>query len=298
MKIVYRCWIAACLASWAMGCGSSEPVAEVTGETPASMARERADHATREAELRSRYLDLLKATLTDLVYENHPKARAKLRGDLSSWKDALRGEPLEYPSRAHTMVGVARLDNIRALVEDILANGVPGDLIEAGAWRGGATIYMRALLEAHGDEERRVWVADSFEGLPPPDVESYPADAQYDLSGIDELAVSQQEVERNFRRYGLLDDRVRFLKGWFKDTLPDAPIEQLALLRVDGDLYESTMDALRALYPKLSSGGYVIIDDYGSLPPCKKAVADYRAEHGITGPIHRIDWTGVYWQKP
>ncbi len=298
MKIVYRCWIAACLAGWGMGCGSSEPVAEVTGETPASIARERADHATREAELRSRYLDLLKATLTDLVYENHPKARAKLRGDLSSWKDALRGEPLEYPSRAHTMVGVARLDNIRALVEDILANEVPGDLIEAGAWRGGATIYMRALLEAHGDEERRVWVADSFEGLPPPDVESYPADAQYDLSGIDELAVSQQEVERNFRRYGLLDDRVRFLKGWFKDTLPDAPIEQLALLRVDGDLYESTMDALRALYPKLSSGGYVIIDDYGSLPPCKEAVADYRAEHGITGPIHRIDWTGVYWQKP
>lgn len=294
MKRVHPGGVVAWLAVWAAACGSAEPV-----PAPAPEATAPAAETSAEVDrLRDRYLDLLKYTLTDLVYENHPKVRAKLRADLSSWQDALRGKPLEYPSRAHTMVGLARLDNIRTLVEDILANDVPGDLIEAGAWRGGSTIYMRAVLEAYGDPERRVWVADSFEGLPPPDPENYPADAQYDLSGIDELAVSQEEVERNFRRYGLLDDRVRFLKGWFKDTLPDAPIEQLSLLRIDGDLYESTMDALRALYPRVSSGGYVIIDDYGSLPPCKEAVADYRAEHGITAPIREIDWTGVYWQKP
>jgi hypothetical protein len=289
----------ALLVAIAAGCGPVEPPrdsrASAASAQPAPPAEPVA--ADREAELRSLYLDLMRETLTDLVYENHPKTRAKLRADVSAWRAALRGEPYEFPTRAHTMIGTARLDNIRTLVEDVLSRGVPGDLLEAGAWRGGATIYMRAVLEAHGDTERRVWVADSFEGLPPPDAESYPADAGYDLSGIDELAVSQQEVERNFRRYGLLDDRVRFLKGWFKDTLGDAPIQELSVLRIDADLYESTMDVLRPLYPKLSSGGYVIIDDYGSLPPCKKAVADYRAEHGITAPIEVIDWTGVYWRK-
>ena len=101
----------------------------------------------------------------------------------------------------------------------------------------------------------------------------------------------------NFERYGLLDDRVHFLEGWFKDTLPNAPIEQLAILRVDGDMYESTMDALRPLYPKLSVGGYLIIDDYGAIPACKAAVEDYRSEHGITEPIVEIDWTGAYCKR-
>ncbi len=246
---------------------------------------------------KQRYLDLVKAALTDLLYENDPRIRARLAGDLSFWQAVLRGEKFDYPARAHTMIGTARLDNIQELVEDVIARGVPGDLIEAGAWRGGATIYMRAVLEANGDTERVVWVADSFEGLPPPDPERYPADEGLDLSEVDALAVSLEEVQRNFERYGLLDERVRFLKGWFKDTLPGAPIEQLAVLRVDADLYESTMDALVPLYPKLASGGYAIIDDYKIIPACKKAVDDYRAANGITAPIQSIDWNAVYWQK-
>jgi hypothetical protein len=243
------------------------------------------------------YLDLMKSTLTDLVYENDPKMRARLAADPSFFEDLKRGIEYGYPQRAHTMIGLSRLENIRALVEDVLERGVPGDLLEAGAWRGGATIFMRAVLAAHDARDRVVWVADSFEGLPPPNPEEYPHDEGLDLHEIEELAISIEEARQNFERYGLLDDQVRFLKGWFKETLPGAPIEQLAVLRLDADLYESTMDAIVPLYPKLVSGGYVIVDDYKLIPACRKAIDDYRASHGITEPLVDIDWNAVYWQK-
>jgi len=195
------------------------------------------------------------------------------------------------------MIGIARLRNLQFVIEDVLERDVPGDLIEAGAWRGGATIFMRAVLKAHGVTDRAVWVADSFEGLPPPNIEKYPADEGMNLHLYAALSVSVENVKRNFARFGLLDDQVKFLEGWFKDTLPDSPIEKLSVLRIDADLYESTMDALVHLYPRLSPGGYVIIDDYGAFKACAKSVHDYRKRQGITEEIYRIDWTGVFWQK-
>jgi O-methyltransferase len=195
------------------------------------------------------------------------------------------------------MAGLRRLDNLQDLVTDGLRRDVPGDLIETGAWRGGATILMRAVLEAYGDPDRRVWVADSFQGLPRPDPGRWPAEAGDEHWTREQLAVPLEQVQANFARYGLLDDRVRFLAGWFKDTLPDAPIERLAVLRLDGDMYGSTMEALEALYPKLSVGGYVIVDDYGAIPQCKEAVTDFRTAHGIIDPMEPVDWTGVYWQR-
>jgi hypothetical protein len=105
-----------------------------------------------------------------------------------------------------------------------------------------------------------------------------------------------ESVQRNFERYGLLDEQVRFLPGWFRDTLPSAPIDQLAVIRLDGDMYESTMDALNGLYPRLSVGGFVIIDDY-ILDMSKQAVHDYREAHGIVDPIVPIDTYGAYWQR-
>jgi O-methyltransferase len=164
-------------------------------------------------------------------------------------------------------------------------------------WRGGAAIFMRAMLAAHGVTDRKVWLADSFAGMPAPRVDEYPADAEMpDHSGISALSVSVDQVKTNFARYGLLDNQVRFLVGWFKETLPSAPIERLALVRLDGDLYESTMDSIAALYPKLSVGGYLIVDDYKSWPTCRRAIDDYRA-NSITEPIQEIDWTGVYWRR-
>ena len=194
-----------------------------------------------------------------------------------------------------TMVGLKRLDNVQFCVSDVIRRKIPGDLIECGAWRGGVCILMRAVLAAYGVKDRAVWVADSFEGLPVPDEVKYSEDHRWNGG---EMAVSLEEAQDNFRKYGLLDGQVKFLKGYFKDTLPRAPISQLAVLRVDGDLYQSVMETMEYMYPKVSVGGYVILDDYGEhLPPAKKAVDDYRKAHGITTPIERIDYSGAFWRK-
>jgi hypothetical protein len=240
------------------------------------------------------YLDLMKKCLTDLIY-----AASQERPSIQSepFNETRRLEGRDWPTYAHTMIGIKRLDNLQVCVENVLRRDIHGDLIETGVWRGGATIFMRAILKAHGVTDRCVWVADSFEGLPLPNAEKYPADRGDRLHEFKELAVSLDQVKSNFTKYGLLDDQVRFLKGWFRDTLPRAPIKELAIIRLDGDMYESTMDALVNLYPKLSIGGYLIVDDYGAISSCKQAVHDYREVNGINEEIHPIDWTGIYWQR-
>jgi hypothetical protein len=235
------------------------------------------------------YLDLLKRCLTRTLYPD-----PTLPPDADP---ACRITGRDWPAEAETMIGLRRLDNLEQLLIDVLREGISGDVIETGVWRGGATIFMRAVLAAYGVTDRSVWVADSFQGLPPPDAATYPADADLDLHDISYLKVSLEEVRANFARYGLLDNQVRFLPGWFRETLPDAPIGRLALMRLDGDLYESTIIALEALYPKLSPGGYVIIDDYGAVEACQQAVHDFRAAQGIDAPLVDIDGWGVWWRR-
>ena len=191
------------------------------------------------------------------------------------------------------MIGLKRLDNLHACIESVIRDQVLGDFIETGVWRGGACIFMRAALNVYGDETRKIWLADSFEGLPRPDGRYRQDEGSIFWKASHTLAISLDQVRANFSRYGLLDERVRFLKGWFKDTLPTAPIERLAILRLDGDMYSSTMDSLTSLYPKLSSGGFAIIDDY-AIEACRKAVTDFRESNKINDPILPIDWTGVY----
>jgi O-methyltransferase len=209
--------------------------------------------------------------------------------------EAPRAEGRDWPLFGQTMVGLKRLANVRACVEDVLAREIPGDLIETGVWRGGASIFMRGVLKAHGVTDRRVFVADSFEGMPFP-TGRYAADAGSMAYKESQVAVSLEEVQENFRRYGLLDAQVVFAKGWFRDTLPALRDERWAVVRLDGDMYESTMDALENLYPGLATGGYLIVDDY-SLAYCRAAVHDFRTAYGIDDPIRTIDWTGVFWQK-
>jgi O-methyltransferase len=206
------------------------------------------------------------------------------------------GDLLENLGFQHTMIGRLRLENVARCLEAIRQANVPGDLIECGVWRGGVTVFMRGFLKAFGMVDRTVWVADSFAGLPYP---SLPPDEGNDLSAgkYPMLAISLETVRDLFFRYDLLDEQVRFLRGWFKDSLPSAPIESLALLRIDGDLYESTWDALSTLCPKVSEGGYVIVDDYHCIPGCRQAVDEYRQRERIDAPLERIDWTGVFWQK-
>lgn len=204
----------------------------------------------------------------------------------------------DWPARAMTMIGMKRLDNLQHCIESVIHDEVVGDLIETGVWRGGAGIFMRAVLAANGDSERLVWCADSFRGHPEPDVEKYPQDAgnSWHLRPI--MAVPLEEVKENFKKFNLLDDRVKFLPGWFRDTLPSAPIDQISVLRLDGVMYESTMDALNALYHKVSPGGFIIADDYG-IPEdvCRRAIHDFREAHGVTEPIIDIDGWAVYWRR-
>lgn len=200
-----------------------------------------------------------------------------------------------WPVHGLTMIGRARLRNIRQCVETILQGDVPGDLLEAGVWRGGAVIYMRALLKHYGDTKRSVWVADSFEGLPPPT--DNPHDAHSIFHHFEYLSVPLDDVKKNFAAHGLLDERVQFLPGFFERSLRVAPIESLSLLRVDCDMYGSVRAVLDALYEKVSPGGFVIVDDYGSIVAARAATDEFRAQHGITEPMESIDHTGIFWRK-
>jgi len=195
------------------------------------------------------------------------------------------------------MIGQIRLDNIHQCLDTIVADKIPGDLIETGVWKGGATVFMRGYLMAHDIRKRRVWVADSFAGVPKANHAQDRFELDYSAEVFPYLAVSQEAVEDLFARYDLLDNKVKFLKGWFRDTLPTAPIKKLALLRLDGDLYESTMDSLNHLYHKVSPGGFIIVDDYYAVPACKVAVDEFRARHGILDPLETIDPAAVYWRK-
>ncbi|GMG82863.1 TylF/MycF family methyltransferase [Paralimibaculum aggregatum] len=247
------------------------------------------------ARLRKLYLDLIETAITGLIYRDPPQQTKRWK--TLSFAEDRRAIGRDLPSSAHSMIGTARMRNLRQLAETVIAEGVPGDFIETGVWRGGACIYLRAILAAHGLTDRTVWVADSFQGLPPPDAEKYPRDRGDRHHRNAALAISRAEVEENFRRYGLLDAQVRFLEGWFRDTLPGAPIGRLALLRLDGDMYESTWDALAALYDRVSPGGAVIVDDFGAVPACAEAVRDFLGERGETVEFTEIDWTGVWWRK-
>ncbi len=194
----------------------------------------------------------------------------------------------------HTLIGRHRLNNIETCLDNIIKDNIPGDLLEAGVWRGGATIFMRGFLKAYNIKERKVWVADSFEGLPP---STDALDKQYNLSKFHFMSINQETVKHNFEVYDLLDEQVKFLKGFFCDTLPIADISQLALLRIDADMFESTVDVLSNLYPKLAVGGFVIIDDYGTFEPCRRAVDLYRLRHKISNEIIQVDYSAIYWKK-
>ena len=217
------------------------------------------------------YLDTMERILCNSIYGDVNIYPDSTKG---TYDPALREDGRDWPAYAHTMIGARRLRHLRTCAEHVLRDGVPGDFIEAGVWRGGASIMMRAVLAAYGVDDRLVWVADSFRGLPPPNPEKYPADAGMHFEKFSELAVSLDAVKANFRAYDLLDDRVRFVEGLFADTLAHIPVREFAIIRLDGDLYESTMDALNALYPRLARDGFAVIDDYGAVPACRIAVHD------------------------
>lgn len=199
--------------------------------------------------------------------------------------ESSRANGVAWPSLSHTMVGRARLRNIRELCAAALEENTPGSFVECGVWRGGASIMARACLPSN----REVVCCDSFQGLPPDTREPHWSKQEF-------LRVSKEQVEAYFRAFDLLEN-VRFVKGFFCDTLYDLDTGPIAVLRCDGDMYSSTWDILSALYSKVSPGGYVIVDDYGVVDTCREAVNNFRSLHRITDTIRPIDQSGVWWKK-
>lgn len=242
------------------------------------------------ARMRAAYLDLMRDSLIGSLNEDPPLPGSKVDG----YKQDFREQGWDWPSKAPSMIGAKRMDNVRSECERAIRERVPGDFMETGVWRGGACIMMRAVLHAYGIFDRRVVAADSFAGFPTP---SQAPDLEFPFHAHKEFAVSLEDVKAAFARYGLLDEQVVFLQGLFKDTLPGAPVNVLAVLRLDGDMYESTMDGLVNLYHKLSPGGSLIADDYYLFESQRQAVDEFRAAHGIADPIIQIDHFGGYWIK-
>jgi len=180
----------------------------------------------------------------------------------------------------------------------------PGDVVETGVYTGGtAAIIMRVLME-YDECNRKFFAFDSFQGLPQLDRADTATGQVYErghgLPG--DFAASREDFEANLKHLSAWDDRIRVTKGWFNESIPTVSIEKIAFLRLDGDLYASTITVLRLLYHRVMSGGIVYVDDYGSFAGCKAAVDEFRSEHGIESPMHEVDEGGrrfeaVWWRK-
>ena len=241
--------------------------------------------------VRERYLDLLAKFLDGTLIKDPPMRWG------GNYDPKRRESGWDWPSVALTMVGTKRLANVRLVLESAIADGVPGDFVETGVWRGGASIFARAILLAYGSTDRRVICCDSFEGLPPPNASQFAADEGSDFHTYPELAVSLEEVRANFAKFDLLDDQVEFLKGWFRDTMAHVPSEKIAVLRLDGDMYESTIDPLTHLYDRIPDGGWVIVDDYHVVPAAKRALHDFLNSREEKQMLREIDGVGIYFRK-
>ena len=239
---------------------------------------------------RDAYVDLIKRSITNYSYlggeASFEKFRCVTHYDLKqgSWKIGRRAQPL-------TLLTKGQLDLIETLILTLEEQGVPGDLIEAGVWRGGAIILMRALLDAYGIAGRKVVAADSFAGIP---MNARATNDPVD-SWNDRWVAPLEEVQQSIRRLGLLDDRIEFVVGFFSDSLRKLAGRKFALARLDSDSYDSVETSLDHLYPSLSKGGIVIIDDW-HLAGCRQAVEDYRARHGIDDAIVEHEHN-AYWVK-
>ena len=249
---------------------------------------------------KSAYLQTLQQFVTGLLFGIEEKTIGARLGteklDIYDYTEHFRTEGLDWTYLGTTMTGLIRIRNVKDLIQKVILNNVPGDYLEAGVWRGGSSIFARGVLRAWNQGHRKSYVCDSFQGLPPGDKNLHPKDKNWDNTPY--LAVSDTTVATSFREASLLDENVIFAKGFFNDSLKPLAqqIKSLAVLRLDGDMYESTVDILYHLYNKVSIGGYVIMDDWDNFPS-QSACLDFFAVHNLQPKIVRIDQVSVYWQK-
>jgi O-methyltransferase/8-demethyl-8-(2,3-dimethoxy-alpha-L-rhamnosyl)tetracenomycin-C 4'-O-methyltransferase len=236
------------------------------------------------------YIDLLKRSVTNYCYLGGDAPFETFR--CSTHYDVKQGQwKIDPLARPITLLSQRQLDLVERSILDVERRGVPGDFIEAGVWRGGVIILMRAMLNAHNIARRKVVAADSFAGIPKNTrALNDPVDGWRDR-----WVASLEEVKQNVARFGLLDERIEFLPGFFSETLTALAGRQFALMRLDSDSYDSVEESLVYLYPLLSKGGVIIIDDW-HLVGCKAAVENYRARHGVAEQI-QVEDGNAYWVK-
>mmetsp|Transcript_31009 Transcript_31009/g.50165 ORF Transcript_31009/g.50165 Transcript_31009/m.50165 type:complete len:309 (-) Transcript_31009:322-1248(-) len=194
--------------------------------------------------------------------------------------------------RRSTMVSLPRQHITRFLLESVIARNVSGDVVETGVAAGGMAILMQSILHERHQTNRKLWLADSWEGLPEPDNE---ADAKVFKKGA--YLRPYGHFEKNMKDSNSFDEgNIQIVRGLFKDTLPRAPIEKIAFLRLDGDMYASTVVALRALYDKVVPGGYIYVDDhYEFLDACGRAVTEYWKEKEIDETLYGVHEQDYEW---
>ncbi|CAH1777233.1 unnamed protein product [Owenia fusiformis] len=234
--------------------------------------------------LREKYLDLMKTVITGMnclsakeLQESNPR---KLD---NAWTERL------------SLIGISGLRNIQELLENVISNDIPGDFLEAGVWRGGGSIFAKAVINSYNQShDRKVWLCDSFQGLPK---STNKKDNDY-FSSLKWIKISEDIVKQNFRRFSLLDDTVHFVKGWFVYSLPCIrnKIKHISVLRMDGDMYESLTDTFYNLYDLVPIGGYIIIDDW-NIPEARKAVTEFRRMHQIESKLTVFRYNiSAYWK--
>ena len=198
-----------------------------------------------------------------------------------------------------TMVQNRNLMTLYQLVQQVNLSDVPGDIVECGVWNGGSAVVMAIADQRHSKHShlRTLWLFDSFQGLPRPG----------DKDGIEERKIyfdgwnkgDIKNVREIFGRLRISTQRYRIVPGWFDTTLATAPLSQIAILHIDADWYDSVKIALEVFYPKVTPGGFIVLDDYGCWQGCDQALADYFAEEGIYSvPVIRVGSIGAYFQKP
>lgn len=253
--------------------------------------------------LKELYLKTVRDTLTGYTYkDSKPLPFYPLRRFLN-WlfpnlligvkNKQVNESRLEWWSTALTMIGNQHLDNFRYCIESAVKDGVEGDIVECGVFRGGACIYAAAILAAN-NWNRNIYVCDSFRGLPPPEKAQDKGSRWHKLN--DFLAVSIEQVKDNFRRFHLDGDNIRFVEGFFEHSLKKISCDKIAVLRCDGDMYQSTMDILENLYHKVNIGGYIIIDDW-DVPECRRAVEDYLRQRNLEVSLMPFGTNARYWKK-
>lgn len=252
----------------------------------------------RDAGLRDDYLRVVREALTGYIIRTPSATLTSLDSVTEGpFNATLRNEGKDWPMHGYSMAGNVRLQNVQQSLEAVLSEGIPGSFVECGVWRGGASIYAAAVLHAYGITDRDVHLVDSFKGLPPNTTDK----DTVAWSKMKFLMIPLEKVQDHFRSFGLLGPRVHFHQGYFRYALPrwrGGDRSPIAVLRMDGDMWESTMDQFYNLWDDIAPGGFIIVDDYGVVVEARKAVHDFLDHHGYQVAIHDIDGVGAWFRKP